>query len=183
MIPHYREAYFRAGFARPRMWSQYGRKHTGICFVFDRARIEEEFNTTFNTKKKFSGGVEYQYYRESFVKARNIECKNILHNSIDKALEKQIDTYYHEYFFLKSMDYRDEHEYRLIIVDNDDSISLPIASSLKAVIVGVDFPPDKYECINELTLKCNRSAERWLLSWQEGRPQLFDLAGEIRKVT
>lgn len=184
MIPHYREAYYRAGFARSRMWSQYGEKHTGICFVFDRTQIEEEFNSTFDTKKIFSGSVEYQHYRESFVKARKFDCMNILNQSIDEALKKQIETYYHEYFFLKSMDYRDEHEYRLIvIVDNNDSISLPIASSLKAVIVGVDFPPDKYECINELTLKCNRSAERWFLSWQDGRPQLFDLAEEIRKNT
>jgi len=191
MVTPYREAYYRTGFARSRMWSQYGRErtevgrgHTGICLVFDRTLLEEKFESSFKTNKIFYKSVEYQYYLESFVKARKIDCRNILNHSIDEALKKQIDTYYHEYFFLKSMDYRDEHEYRLIvIVDHDDSISLPITSSLKAVIVGVDFPSDKYECINELTLKCSSSAERWLLSWQEGRPQLIDLSREIKRKT
>ena len=185
MVAPYREAYYRTGFARSRMWSQYGRDrtegedgrgHTGICLVFDRNLLVEQFETSFKTNKIFYENVEYQYYLESFVKARKIDCRNILNHSIDEALKKQIDTHYHEFFFLKSMDYRDEHEYRLIvIVDNDDSISLPITSSLKEVIVGVDFPPEEFETIDELTLSCSSSAERWFLSWQEGRPQLFNL--------
>ena len=183
MIPHYREAYYRAGFARSRMWSQYGsertgngRGHTGICLVFDRTRLEEEFESSFETNKKFSGSVEYQYYLESFVKARKIECRNIFNHSVDEALGMQLDTNFHEYFFLKSMDYRDEHEYRLVvIVDGGDSIGLPIESSLKAVIVGVDFPPEEYECVDALAQNCSGSVERWFLSWQEGRPQLWNL--------
>lgn len=176
MIPHYREACYRAGFARSRMWSQYGRGHTGVCLVFDRTRLEEEFKSSFETRKKFSGDVEYQYYLESFVKARKIECRNILNHSIDEALGMQIDANFHEYFFLKSMDYRDEHEYRLVvIVDNCETIGLSIESSLKAVIVGVDFPPEEYEGIDSLAQNCGSSVERWFLSWQEGRPQLFNL--------
>ena len=176
IIPHYREDYYRAGFARSRMWSQYGKRHTGICLVFDRTRLEEEFESSFETNKKFSGSVEYQYYLESFVKARKIECRNILNHSVDEALEMQIDANFHEYFFLKSMDYRDEHEYRLVgIVDDSDSIGLPIESSLKAIIVGVDFPPGDYECVDALAQNCSSSVERWFLSWQEGRPQLYNL--------
>ncbi|MCL5808657.1 MAG: DUF2971 domain-containing protein, partial [Deltaproteobacteria bacterium] len=183
MVPNFREAYYRAGFARSRMWSQYGRErtcnargHTGICLVFDRTRLEEEFERSFETNKKFSGSVEYQYYLESFVKAKKIECRNILNHSVDEALGMQIDTNFHEYFFLKSMDYHDEHEYRLvIIVDDGDSIGLPIESSLKAVIVGVDFPPEEYECVDALAQNCSSSVERWFLSWQEGQPQLWNL--------
>jgi hypothetical protein len=172
----YREAYYRAGFARSRMWSQYGIGHTGICLVFDRMRLEEEFESSFETNKKFSGRVEYQYYLENFVKARKIECRNILNHSVDEALGMQIDANFHEYFFLKSMDYRDEHEYRLVvIVDEGDSIGLPIESSLKAVIVGVDFPPKEYKCFDALAQNCSSSVERWFLSWQEGRPQLLNL--------
>ena len=88
----------------------------------------------------------------------------------------QIDANFHEYFFLKSMDYRDEHEYRLVVmVDDDDPIGLPIESSLKGVVVGIDFPPEEYECIDALAQDCNSSIERWFLSWQEGRPQLLNL--------
>ena len=181
MVPHYREAYYRAGFARSRMWSQYGKRHTGICLVFDKTRLEEDFESSFETKKKFSGSVEYQYYLESFVKARKIECRNILNHSIDEALGMQIDANFHEYFFLKSMDYLDEHEYRLVvIVEDGDTISLPIESSLKAIIVGVDFPPEEFERIDGLAQNCGSSIERWFLSWQEGRPQLFNLWEKIK---
>ena len=128
-----------------------GRGHTGVCLVFDRTRLEEEFESSFEKRKKFSESVEYQYYLESFVKARKIECRNILNKSVDEAMRMQIDANFHEYFFQKSMDYRDEHEYRLVvIVDDGDSIGLPIESSLEAVIVGVDFPPEEYESIDSL---------------------------------
>ncbi|MCJ7772002.1 MAG: hypothetical protein MUP22_02595, partial [Desulfobacterales bacterium] len=102
--------------------------------------------------------------------------RNMIDHSFDKALRMQIDEYFHEYFFLKLMDYRDEHEYRLVvIVEDGDPPRLPIESSLKGVIVGIDFPSEKYKCIDALAQNCNSSVERWFLSWQEGRPQLFNL--------
>jgi len=175
-IPPYRQDYYRVGWARSRMWSQYGEKHTGVCLVFDRKKLEEQFKSTFKTDKKFTGRVEYQYHLESFVIARKIECRNIIEHGVDKALEMQIDKYFHEYFFLKLMDYRDEHEYRLVvIVDDGDSIRLPIESSLKGVIVGIDFPSEEYGRIDALAQNCNSAVERYFLSWQEGRPQLWGL--------
>ena len=176
-IPHYRQDYYRVGWARSRMWSQYGVKHTGVCLVFDRKQLEEQFKSTFETNKKFTGRVEYQYHLESFLRAGNIECRNIIEQGIDKALEMQLDNYFHEFFFLKLMDYRDEHEYRLIvIVDDGDSIGLPIESSLKGVIVGIDFPSEEYERIDALAQNCNSAVQRCFLSWQEGQPQLWNLS-------
>ena len=79
------------------------------------------------------------------------------------------------------MDYYTEHEYRLVvIVDDGDSIGLPIESSLKGIIVGIDFPRDKYKCIDALARNCNSAVERWYLSWPEGRPQLQNLC-EVMK--
>ncbi len=182
MVPHYREAYYRTGFARSRMWSQYGIKHTGICLVFDKTRLEQEFESSFETNRKFYGSVEYQYYLESFVRARKINCRDILNYGIDKALGMQIDANFHEYFFLKSMDYRDEHEYRLVVIQNDgDLIGLSIESSLMAVIVGIDFPPEEYEQVDMIAQRCTSSVGRWFLSWQEGQPQLWHLS-EVMKL-
>jgi len=176
MVADFRQPYYRAGFARSRMWSQYGMRHTGVCLVFDRKQLEEEFKSSFEKNKKFAGRVVYQYFLESFVRARKIKCRNMIDHSVDEALGIQIDEYYREYFFLKSMDYRDEHEYRLVvIVDDGDPPGLPIESSLKGVIVGIDFPSEEYEGIDALAQNCNSSVERYFLSWQEGRPQLWNL--------
>jgi len=175
-IPPYGQDDYRVGWARSRMWSQYGRRHTGVCLIFDRKKLEEQFKSTFETNKKFAGRVEYQYNLESFVRARKIECKNIIEHGVNKALEMQLDKYFHEYFFLKLMDYRDEHEYRLVVIVNDgDSIGLPIESSLKGVIVGTDFPSEEYGSIDVLAQNCNSAVERYFISWQEGRPQLWNL--------
>ncbi len=176
-IPHYREDYYRVGFAKSRMWSQYGESHKGVCLVFVRRQLEDQFESTFETNKKFTGRVEYQYHLERFVKTRKIECRNIIEHGIEKAFQMQLDKYFHEYFFLKSMDYRDEHEYRLVaIVDDGDSVGLPIESSLKGVIVGINFPSKEYGRIDALAQNCNSAVERYFLSWQEGRPQLFNLS-------
>jgi len=181
MVPHYREAYYRTSFARSRMWSQYGIRHTGICLVFDKTQLEKEFESSFEENRKFYGSVEYQYYLESFVRARKINCRDIINHGVDEALGMQIDANFHEYFFLKSMDYRDEHEYRLVVIQNDaDSIGLSIESSLIAVIVGIDFPPEEYEHVDMISQNFTRSVERWFLSWQEGQPQLWHLS-EVMK--
>jgi hypothetical protein len=181
MVADFRQPYYRVGFARSRMWSQYGMGHTGVCLVFDKKQLEEEFKSSFETNKKFAGEVEYQYYLESFVRSRKIKCRNMIDHSVDEALGMQIDEYFHEFFFLKLMDYRDEHEYRLVvIVDDGDSIGLPIESSLRGVIVGINFPREECEGIDVLAQNCNSSVEKWFLSWQEGRPQLWDLKGFLK---
>ncbi len=175
-IASFRQDFHRVGWTKSRMWSQYGVKHTGVCLVFDRKKLEKQLKSTFKKNKIFFGRVEYQYNLESFVRARKIECMNILKHGVGKALEMQIDKYYHEYFFLKLMDYRDEHEYRLVvIVDKGDSIGLPIESSLKGLMVGVNFPRRAYKHIDTLAQSCNSDMERYYLSWQQGQPQHWSL--------
>ena len=41
-VPFYREAFYRVGWAKSRMWSQYGDEHTGVCFIFDRVSLQKE---------------------------------------------------------------------------------------------------------------------------------------------
>lgn len=172
-IPPYRQDYYRVGWARSRMWSQYGDKYRGVCLVFDKSKLEEQFSLTFGKNKKFADYVEYQYHLISFIKATKIECKDILKFGVKKSLEMQINKYFHEFYFLKLMDYRDEQEYRLVvIVDDGNFVTLPIESSLKSVILGVDFPRQDYEKIDKLTKDCNNFAKTYILDWQEGCPQL-----------
>lgn len=172
-IPAYRQDYYRVGWARSRMWSQYGDKHKGVCLVFDKSKLEEQFNLTFKTNKKFADNVEYQYHLISFINATKIKCRDILKCGVKNSLDIQINKYFHEFYFLKLMDYRDEHEYRLVvIVDDGSSVRLPIKSSLKSVILGIDFPTQNYKKVDRLVKDCNNFATTHILKWQEGQPQL-----------
>ena len=89
----------------------------------------------------------YQYHLESFVRSRKVAFIPLIKDGVDKILKDQIDKFHHEYFFLKLMDYRDESEYRFVVVveNNDGYVYMPIESVLKGVILGVDFPKKKYK--------------------------------------
>lgn len=182
-IPEFRKPYCNAGFTKSRMWSQYANKHKGICFAFSRKNLESQLAATYLDNKKYWGSVRYQYYLESFVKARKIDHTTLLISGIDNTLREQVDKFYREYFFLKLMDYRDESEYRFVVVadDNKDFVYMPIESSLRGVILGIDFPKSKYKDVLAMVAGFDNEMNVWVLDWQEGRPQLLsDINRKIR---
>lgn len=175
-IPEYRKSLCNAGFTKSRMWAQYADNHKGVCFVFSKKALASQLATTFSNNKKYYRLVTYQYYLENFVRARKVAYISLIRDGVDKILREQIDKFHHEYFFLKLMDYRDENEYRFVVVvdDNDGYVYMPIKSTLKGVILGVDFPKKKYKDVLAMTGGYDNKVSVRVLYWQEGRPQLMD---------
>ena len=154
-ISPYLQVIHRTSFARSRMWTQYAGNHTGVCLVFSKDKITEQFlqlQSTFKQAQKFAKSVEYMYHRWDFNTSRKISIADIFKFDTYPALYKHLNRFHHELFFLKNMDYRDEHEYRLVMTSekSEDNIWLPIYSSLEAVIVGIDFPKKDCAEITEL---------------------------------
>lgn len=51
---------FNRGFSKPRMWAQYADRHTGVCLVFDRARIDDAISRQVaRANRVLAGPVEY----------------------------------------------------------------------------------------------------------------------------
>lgn len=175
-IPEYRKPLCIAGFTKSRMWAQYASSHKGICFVFSKKALESQLAITFLDNKKYYGLVTYQYHLESFVRSRKVAFIPLIKDGVDKILKDQIDKFHHEYFFLKLMDYRDESEYRFVVVveNNDGYVYMPIESVLKGVILGVDFPKKKYKDVLAMINGYDSKVSVRVLDWQEGRPQLMD---------
>jgi Protein of unknown function (DUF2971) len=114
------EEIFKRGFCKARMWAQYADRHTGVCLVFDRQKLNE------SVEKRF--GVSHQIFRGPV----NYVDRGVIQRLEDHAYTIDVDhlqlvgsqnyardhllTYYQRFFFEKLRDWRDESEYRWIVV-------------------------------------------------------------------
>jgi len=44
---------FHRGYSKPRMWAQYANNHTGVCFIFNRAKLQETIESSLSSKGNF----------------------------------------------------------------------------------------------------------------------------------
>lgn len=170
------------GFLKSRMWSQYGENHEGICLIFSKEKIIEKLKTL-KCKENilWHQKVEYVEYVNDH---SHHQIMSIDSNSFDHAPPKDIAINhliknYKTLLFRKQSDYRDEQEYRFVILSNNnilESSSIPqfeVKSCLIGVILGdrfpkVYFPSIKNLCDN-LDVKCKK------LHWEAGHYILRNL--------
>jgi len=183
-IPFYRESFYRVGWAKSRMWSQYGEGHQGICLVFDKDSLKFEMKRQFQDHLKFSGIVKYCLSPWSFITGRKIDCMKFIINGFEHTIRHQIEKYHEEYYFTKHIDYRDENEFRLVVISDEECpLELPIQDSLRGVIVGIDSPKRTWPVVQKLSIGCNEKAKCGFMSWQNGNPvfwNLWELTGRYK---
>ncbi|HQO79248.1 MAG TPA: DUF2971 domain-containing protein, partial [Thermodesulfobacteriota bacterium] len=109
------------GFARPSMWHHYGNAYDGICFMFDRRRLDSAFKKELDSTRLISGAVSYS-------------DEGIVPNPgndpfvIDMTRVRNMDDYIHsivahhaqwlsKLFLQKLTDWEKECEYRWIYFD------------------------------------------------------------------
>lgn len=148
------------GYSRPRMWSQYGEGHKGVCLVFSKTDIS-------NTLEHDYGSESYVIFQDSMKYKDNLIngsrhhclCADKDTFEIDTPYNyacKHIEAYYQDMFFFKQMDYKDEHEYRIILLTKGDraleenGIYINIESSLKGIILGDRFPKVYYSLVKDI---------------------------------
>ena len=155
------------GWARSRMWAQYAENHKGVCLIFDKNNLVKSFQSTFNSCETYCKKVIYTNNLYPLKESLEKNCKSLL------TLEK-ID-----FLFQKCQDYRDEQEYRLLLINkklknSKKMVEFSISDSLCGVISGVRFPDE-----NKLSLKTamkyfNSKIKYFLILWNYGMPYLID---------
>lgn len=160
------------GYARPRMWAQYADKHTGVCLVFLRTRLVEL------TKAALGGG--WLMHGDVHYKNRGILDKNerpefMLNVDLYEALgpkayvRSHIQTCNRFLFFEKLEDWRDEHEWRIVVVaESPQRILVPIETALVGVLHGDATDPDTSEELIRATH--GLSVKHMGLSWTNSTP-------------
>lgn len=159
------------GWARTRMWAQYADNHRGVCLVFDKSEISEKFKELQNNHTKILEPQKITYTND-FSKVEDLmtrelnvknSCGNFLHFCLD---EERLNC-----LFIKCEDFRDENEYRFVLINNTLSSSaedcyFDFGTSLKAIILGERFSP-----ILKFSLPSN--IEQFKIIWNCGIPDLI----------
>ena len=174
-MEHPRLGLLRRGFARSRMWAQYGEGHKGMCLVFDKSALEAEIKSVTTVPGNcFFGQVKYpdrgfgiEYHFDSLG-----ETEAAIMDGVDLFIRDHIDWL----FFTKLFDWRDEMEYRAMIYDDRTSpVFADIGSCLKGIVLGPEFPPVYYSIAREFGRQYG--VDVGVLNWRMGPPGCVTILG------
>lgn len=165
---------FLRGFAKSRMWSQYGENNEGICIAFSIENIEKVLRDTFGAETIiYHRALDYKNFSPDSIHSRTLNGDELQTKITTEYVKQHIQKYYKNIFFEKNEDYRDEDEYRFVVYNNtEDYIYLPIDKCIKGLILGERFPNIYSDLIidfsNQLRIECKR------LKWHNGKPYLSE---------
>lgn len=172
---------FHRGWARARMWEQYGDHHVGACLVFDRQELIELVDSHIphgNGDLFTFGQVSYQDRALTIpipwtrVVDEGIAC--VLGNEqLRKGMVNHL-------YMLKNRDWESEQEFRIVYVrwniphqEVDTPIPIPFQDSLKWIVLGEHFPDHERSVI---TYRKGVPSSLGILrcEWHSGVPLLAD---------
>ena len=107
------------------MWAHYAESNTGICLGFD---VMEDLDF-------FDPLIKIDYLPE---------CPKISY------LETPGEFPVKEVFFTKSIEWKDEKEYRVLKMNNDDNLFAFNKNSLRSITFGIDCEPEEIKAIKEI---------------------------------
>jgi len=163
--------YYRTGFFKPRMWAQYGDENQGICIAISREKLANELKKTYPNFVLYRSQVSYSDSIEKIRMAHKLKINpNNMTNFREYYINKHIKEYRNEIFFSKNADWRDEKEYRyLLITDaNENDYFINISSSITAVFCGIEFHNVYMESLLQITK--NLDIDVFKLSLDDGLP-------------
>jgi hypothetical protein len=168
---HIKDIYLR-GFAKARMWAQYADNHTGVCLVFDRAKLLQATKQHFGQHALHHGNVSY---RDAPL-VRGLDHHEFMINlDLYESLGPQeyarlhFQRHHRALFFEKLADWRDEAEWRiLLLTDTHENRYLPYGDSLVGVMHGDATDPDTSELIMSITK--SSKIEHMGIEWKNSSP-------------
>jgi len=142
------------GWAKTRMWAQYGDNHRGICLVFSRDELKKTILSQFSNGHFKCEFIRYRHGSRQGSKALVLDGNRLLSEENEEYAIDHIFSNATELLFTKDIDYRDESEFRFVLYDPENRCEyLDISSSIRAVIAGDRTPEVYYSTINGLCSK------------------------------
>ena len=132
------------GYRKPRMWAQYANNSSGICLVIDKSLFLKAIGKLSSKYDYcFDDNIAYEEKLPDFTTSRHVK--------------NDVATYQKDLFFTKHLDWRDENEYRVVIISHEEQFNVGINLEgtncfVKGLIMGPLFP---YKA--ELIYRLNKS--------------------------
>jgi Protein of unknown function (DUF2971) len=170
----------KRGLARPRMWAQYADRHRGFCLVFDREILLKKIKEQFPARTVLHGHVNYidrSWANRLDPHAFRVEYDLLLKVGLDEYCRLHINHYSKELYFDKLRDWRDEHEWRIVLLEpNGPPSLLNFEDALVGVVHGDCTPTaDSERAISLVPESC---VEHTGLKWQNHCPW-YDLGNRM----
>lgn len=144
---------YSRGFFKLRMWSQYGDGNKGICLGFDKDILLKKFKEI-SSSKKYESKIYYTNSTKDLFKSCYFNFKENNSKEFEQSMiDKHIKHYKKQLYFTKALDWKDENEYRLVLLNESttEQVFIDISEALKVIVLGIDFPDVVYkECIKKL---------------------------------
>ena len=157
----YKKNELRNTWLKPKIWSDFGDGHKGICLIFSKKALEYELvnnnlyygidNITYNFKPRMLPVPDLNSYK----KTSSIEYyRQFVKDNIN-------------IIFQKDLDYENENECRCFVISEvDGRIKIDLGTTLKGIIIGDRFPPIYDFILDKFTQKMNIELHK--LDFREG---------------
>lgn len=160
------------GMLKPRMWSQYGANHTGVCLVFSKRKILQTLESLGH--RPHSKRLNYVNFSSGFWSYPAIDVPDGTSLSEDELFRSHRDGYKDKYFFSKHLDYRDEEEFRIIVsMPGEDFLYFDFQDSLQAIVVS--DRTGKYQKEQSVRYATEFGVPLLSLGWYFRSPSIFHL--------
>jgi hypothetical protein len=157
----------RLGYLHPRMWAQYGNNSKGACMVFNKEKLVKAIRKTleqdfyiFDNEITYVDIFDTLHIDEitKLIKKRNHDVFKSKEKKKRNPLVKNMIENIEIYFFRKDIDWADENEYRILIINNEHNsdiepkiINIDIKRMLEYVILGECFEYKENNNIKNIT--------------------------------
>jgi hypothetical protein len=154
------------GLARARMWAQYADDHRGFCLVFDKAKLLACLRQQFPSNLFLFGSVSYRnrsWMTRLDPNPFRLEFDKLQELGADAYARAHMLTYLQELYFEKLEDWRDEREWRVLMLDHVGQPPLVhFDDSLVSVIHGANTSPEDSESAVSLTNSITHTRLYWV---------------------
>lgn len=164
------------GWARSRMWAQYSKSHTGVCIIFSQSKLASCIERTIS--RDFEK-IQFEHSRIRYSNDIRVFERDMTANVTDQNAHESLSNFFLErkthYLFQKIEDFRDEQEYRFVLVDKSaasgrDFYYFDYEDAILGVIVGCAFD-HTYDPMLEHFFKTKKLPVLYA-DWSYGVPRL-----------
>lgn len=171
---------FSKGYCLPRMWSQYGDDHYGVCVVFSREKLIEHIRTSGAHNLPQEGDIRiiekeitYDNSIPGLDEAISCEYEKVKNKDAEHRLEEHLNPL----LFTKFRNYEHEQEWRVVLYlqqfKNIEHLDVKIGDSIKGLILGCRFKSIYLPSIRQFTSLENIPI--FQLTWFNGKPELSEV--------